>query len=303
MMSEINRNERINFLSKISLVLCFAIILWGAWVRISGSGDGCGQHWPLCKGELLPSLMSIETWIEFFHRAKSGAFGFLVLYIFYLGRKASKQIKTATSFTLFFTITEALLGAKLVLSNLVVNNASLERVVTSALHLSNTTFLITSVVACILFSGKNSLNYSFSLSRQTLTLYFCFLFIAITGSWAALSTQLFPSLSILEAIQKDLSGEHFLLQIRILHPICAIIFGGYLTWVLMKKFKDSSLINLLSKFSIPVTVCVGLITLVTLSPVPLKLFHLFCSTVSCAVIARAVMVDIPTAEAVGFQDQ
>lgn len=302
MMSEINRNERINFLSKISIVLCFAIILWGAWVRISGSGDGCGQHWPLCKGELIPSLMSLETWIEFFHRAKSGAFGFLILYIFYLGRKSSKQIKTATGFALFFTITEALLGAKLVLSNLVVNNASLERVVTSALHLSNTTFLITSVVACILFSGKNSINYSFKISKETLTLYFCFLFIAVTGSWAALSTQLFPSLSILDGIQKDLSGEHFLLQIRILHPICAIIFGGYLSWFLMKKLKSSSFMDLISRFSIPVTVCVGIVTLFTLSPVPLKIFHLFCSTLSCAVLARAVMVYTPTAKAVGFQD-
>ena len=55
------------------------IIAWGAWVRISGSGDGCGDHWPLCKGEAVPIGESVKTWIEVSHRYSTALFGLLVL--------------------------------------------------------------------------------------------------------------------------------------------------------------------------------------------------------------------------------
>lgn len=283
-------NEKIHLLSKVSFILCIAIILWGAWVRISGSGDGCGTHWPLCKGELLPSLTSLQTWTEFFHRAKSGAFGLLVLYIFFLGRRSSPSIKNATSYALIFTIIEALLGAKLVLSGLVVNNDSTERIITSALHLVNTSFLLTSLVACIVLSGRNAHQYSFSLSKHTLMLFSAYLIIAVTGSWCALSTQLFPSLSILDGIQKDLFGEHIILRIRIFHPLCAIFCGLLITSALSRKCRDSSMMDILTRVCFPVTLCVGIVTLLTLSPVFLKLIHLFCSTMSCSLLARALML-------------
>ena len=49
-----------------------AVILWGAFVRASGSGAGCGAHWPLCNGEVVPRAPALETMIEFTHRATSG---------------------------------------------------------------------------------------------------------------------------------------------------------------------------------------------------------------------------------------
>ena len=48
------------------------VILWGAYVRASGSGAGCGSHWPLCNGEVVPHSPRIQTVIEFTHRAMSG---------------------------------------------------------------------------------------------------------------------------------------------------------------------------------------------------------------------------------------
>ncbi len=30
------------------------VALWGAYVRATGSGAGCGSHWPTCNGEILP---------------------------------------------------------------------------------------------------------------------------------------------------------------------------------------------------------------------------------------------------------
>jgi heme A synthase len=48
-----------------------AVILWGAYVRVSGSGAGCGSRWPLCNGEILPLGAQAQTLIEFVHRVTS----------------------------------------------------------------------------------------------------------------------------------------------------------------------------------------------------------------------------------------
>jgi len=47
------------------LAYSILVILWGAYVRISFSGDGCGDHWPLCHGEVIPTAPSVKTLIEF----------------------------------------------------------------------------------------------------------------------------------------------------------------------------------------------------------------------------------------------
>ena len=44
------------------------VILWGAYVRVSFSGDGCGANWPTCNGQVLPGEMTTPTLIEFTHR-------------------------------------------------------------------------------------------------------------------------------------------------------------------------------------------------------------------------------------------
>src|ERR1017187_2983546 len=48
------------------------VVLWGAFVRATGSGAGCGNRWPLCNGVIVPHAPRIETIIEFTHRATSG---------------------------------------------------------------------------------------------------------------------------------------------------------------------------------------------------------------------------------------
>ena len=56
------------------VVLAFnlIVILWGGFVRASGSGAGCGAHWPVCNGQLIPRDAAIETLIEYSHRLTSG---------------------------------------------------------------------------------------------------------------------------------------------------------------------------------------------------------------------------------------
>src|ERR1700744_2689847 len=55
------------------------VILWGALVRATGSGAGCGNHWPLCNGQVIPVSPGIHTVIEFTHRMMTGGSTFVVL--------------------------------------------------------------------------------------------------------------------------------------------------------------------------------------------------------------------------------
>jgi len=55
----------------------YLLIILGAIVRITGSGLGCGEHWPLCNGRLLPPL-DLPTVIEYGHRLAALAVSVLV---------------------------------------------------------------------------------------------------------------------------------------------------------------------------------------------------------------------------------
>src|ERR1700761_4379335 len=90
-----------------------AVILWGAYVRASGSGAGCGSHWPTCNGEVIPRPHSAATIIEFTHRATSGlCLVFIVaqlvwaLRIFPRGHGARRAAGAAAA----FIVSEAAIG-------------------------------------------------------------------------------------------------------------------------------------------------------------------------------------------------
>src|SRR5438128_2443576 len=71
----------------------YLLIILGAIVRITGSGLGCGEHWPLCNGRLLPPL-DLPTMIEYGHRLAAAAVSGLVLalaaYAWWLQRGAGR---------------------------------------------------------------------------------------------------------------------------------------------------------------------------------------------------------------------
>ncbi|MBM3783132.1 MAG: heme A synthase, partial [Acidobacteria bacterium] len=112
-----------------------AVILFGAWVRIAGAGAGCGNHWPLCNGEVLPAAPQTKTVIEFTHRITSalcGVFGLAMIWF------TSGRARKAAILTMFFILVEGFVGAVLVKMELVENDASLSRAIVIALHLTNT---------------------------------------------------------------------------------------------------------------------------------------------------------------------
>ena len=129
-------------LSKYSLfVLAYNVfvILFGAYVRASGSGAGCGQHWPLCNGDIVPLNPRLETIIEFTHRITSGLSLVFILILFiwvFRSNKAGSRIRKAAGFALGFVIIEAIVGAGLVMFQLVEGNDSAARAAVIAIHLN-----------------------------------------------------------------------------------------------------------------------------------------------------------------------
>ncbi len=124
------------------------VILWGGVVRASGSGAGCGDHWPFCNGELIPTNPALNTIVEFAHRVSSGlalpAVVALVVGAFALFGRGSAVRKAAVASGAFIVL-EAGLGAGLVLFEYVAYNPSYARAVWMGAHLVNTLLLLASL--------------------------------------------------------------------------------------------------------------------------------------------------------------
>ncbi|MDE0151817.1 MAG: COX15/CtaA family protein [Bdellovibrionales bacterium] len=284
----------------ITLFLALFVILWGAWVRFSHSGDGCGMNWPLCHDEWIPES-SGKTWIEWFHRASSSVFGLFVLALTVFGFKyfpKNHKVRFWSLMTLVFTISEALIGALLVLKGLTGQNTSVLRLFILNAHLLNSLFLVGSLVFCL----RSSIEAFPIPFKKVGSLALMYIVIALTGSVASLSNTLFPSSSLTEGWLMDFDeNAPWIVPFRLWHPVVAVLIGGgvllYLFWsfkgfVSMKKNleksslqrssslrKQGSSLSINSPFLLMCFLCIGLltgaVTLFTLSPVVMKLIHLF----------------------------
>src|SRR3954462_15735228 len=77
-----SRHEKLNGFARyawITLGWNLLVILWGVFLRASKSGDGCGQHWLTCQGEVIPSAPELKTIIEFSHRITSSLAGIAII--------------------------------------------------------------------------------------------------------------------------------------------------------------------------------------------------------------------------------
>jgi cytochrome c oxidase assembly protein subunit 15 len=206
-----------------------AVILWGAFVRASGSGAGCGAHWPLCNGEVVPRAPALETMIEFTHRATSGVALLLVfalcLWVFREKPKGHPARRAAAA-SVFFILTEAAVGAGLVLFHLVGANDSVARAIFMAGHLANTFVLL----ACLTLAAHWCANDA-PLRREAVSRFgwvfaagaIALVGIGKSGAVAALGDTLYPAQSVLGGLAQDVSSTaHFLVQLRIAHPILAL---------------------------------------------------------------------------------
>jgi len=220
------------------------VILFGAWVRISGSGAGCGGSWPTCHGELMPPSVETKTLIEYSHRLTSGTLGLLsvVLVGWVWKAKASRRCKIASLVTLALVVVEALIGAGLVLRELVADDASAARAVVVALHLGNTLILAAAAGLVAFWSAPSvPMPVESSARRERsrevlrwgfLALLVVFMGVSMAGAVTALGDTLFPVAptsggGLFAHVRDDLaSSAHFLVQLRVLHPVLAVVLVG-----------------------------------------------------------------------------
>jgi heme A synthase len=269
-------------------VLAFnlGVILWGAFVRATGSGAGCGSHWPLCNGEVLPRAQQIETLIEFTHRATSGIAFLLVLGMLIWAWRIfprGHRVRSGALLSMLFMITEALVGAGLVLLELVADNPSTARASWISMHLVNTFLLLASLTLTAWWAtgGKSVRLHSGDINMWLLVIGLVgIIFLGISGALTALGDTLFPVTSLEEGIRQDFSpAAHFLIRLRIFHPAIAVIVSFYLilviSWITNKTKKEWN--RSFGRFTISIIMLqlfAGLINVILLAPVWLQLVHL-----------------------------
>lgn len=279
------------FAKYVWFVLAFnlGVILWGAYVRATGSGAGCGSHWPLCNGVVIPRPERIETMIEFTHRLSSGiAFLLVVAMLIWAWRIYPKGslVRKASVFSMFFMITEALVGAGLVLFELVADNASNARAFSISIHLVNTFILL----ACLSLtgwwaSGGQPVRIKSSDAKAWLLGlgFIGVLILGMSGALTALGDTLFPVSNLEEGIRQDFStSAHILVRLRIFHPTIAIIVSAYLVIVINWASRqigrsENRLLGRLVIGLLFVQLFAGLINVILLAPVWLQLIHLLLS--------------------------
>ena len=208
--------------AKAGLLLSIASILAGAFVRATGSGDGCGATWPTCKGKIIPALSDTSELIEFSHRSVSGVLLVVTLIIFAKTRKFQKGslIRTVTNYLTFFVIFEALIGAVIVIFEWVGLNSSLPRIIAVPIHLVNTFGLLGSYAILYKILQDDLQNIKNMFNKNFLLISSLFLLSGATGSITALADVLFPSASFVEGFLADFDRtSEVLTRLRILHPI------------------------------------------------------------------------------------
>jgi heme a synthase len=261
------------------LVWNLLVVLWGAFVRASGSGAGCGSHWPLCNGEVVPVAPRLETLIEFTHRVMSGVSLVAVAALWLWSRSAFSRAHRARKMALasvVFLITEALLGAGLVLFDYVDKNQSVGRAFYLSLHLANTLLLLAALALTAWFSREGARVHARRSALVVAALPIAML-VSATGAIAALGDTLFPATSLAQGFHQDFSGAaNFLLRLRVLHPAFAILGAVYFAAVSILVLRSHQAARLAACVLVLALaqLCAGAINVLLLAPVWMQITHL-----------------------------
>ena len=257
------------------LAFNLAVILWGAFVRASGSGAGCGPHWPLCNGQIIPRTQLSATLIEFSHRLTSGiavvSALVLVVWAFRVFPRGD-AVRRGALLVLASILTECAIGAALVVLRLVASNESLSRGLWLGAHLANTLFLL----AALSFSAWQATHPRRRRFPHPVLLLAIggFLCAAILGGFAALGDTLAAPTSLAENIRADFSSfSNVFVRIRILHPIVAGALG---IWLLVLAFKNTAAkwLSIVIAALVLFQFVVGVANIALATPIWLQLMHL-----------------------------
>lgn len=289
-MSHEKNITRLATLAKLTLFATLLVIVWGAYVRASGSGAGCGSHWPTCNGEIVPHPKSVKTLVEVTHRLTSGLDLLLVLALaFFSFRWLPKGHpgRWAGGLSLFFMITEAAVGAGIVLLEYVAENKSIARAWWMGLHLTNTFLLLAALGASVTLARGDAGTRGPWRKLDALlgALGASLLLVGISGAIAALGDTLFPASSLAAGFAADASPTaHVLLRLRVLHPVFALGGAGLALFSASKAHellasRDGKRAALVLGVAVSLQVAGGFLNLALLAPTWMQLVHLLLADV------------------------
>ena len=253
-----------------------AVVLWGAYVRAAGAGAGCGNHWPLCNGEVVPLSPGLNTLIEFTHRATSGIdLALIALLVIWAFRAFPKRhpARLGAVLSTIFLVTEALIGAALVLLEHVAGNTSVNRAYSLSAHLVNTLTLL----ACLTLTawwaaGNPRLRLRAKPAVLAGITLGSVMLLGVTGAIAALGDTLFPARTLAEGLSQDFSpAASVFVRLRWIHPVLAFLVA---LWVLRFALASGGRPGRVVAFLLSAQLFAGMINLLMMAPVWMQMAHL-----------------------------
>jgi heme a synthase len=263
-----------------------AVVAWGAYVRATGSGAGCGAHWPLCNGEVVPRSPPIDRVIELSHRLSSGLVLVLTGVLLVSAFRAYPRehvVRKGAAVAMGLMLSEALIGAGLVLFQLVAHDDSMKRAMSVSLHMCNTFLLLGATAltawwasggARLRVRGQGAVVWALGVPLAAMLL------VGVSGTVNALGDTLFPPASLAAGLAQDFTpGVHLFVRLRTIHPILALATGAAIVVAggIVRALRPSRPVRLLSRAAaalVVVQVAAGLLDVALLAPVWLQLVHL-----------------------------
>jgi|SRR5579871_2090382 len=295
------------------LVFTIAVVLWGAYVRATGAGAGCGNHWPLCNGEVVPRAAATQTLIEFTHRVMSGIDGLLILGLVpwaFLAFPRFHPSRLGAVLSSVFLTTEVLIGAALVKLEHVAQNASVGRAYSLSAHLLNTLTLL----ACLALTawwgaGGERLRLKGRAIRRAAPVLGVLVLVAWSGAIAALGDTLFPASSLQAALREDFNpAASIFLRWRPLHPLLALLAAAAVSWFAVhagSRFAKSRPFSRMVITLLGAQLTAGLINLWLLAPIWMQVVHLLVADllwISLILLAASTLQDSSIPADLQFDD-
>jgi cytochrome c oxidase assembly protein subunit 15 len=259
------------------------VILWGALVRATGSGAGCGNHWPLCNGVVVPIAPTLHTIIEFTHRQMVTLSVLTMIALVVWTWRATVKGMAARVFVVIagiLLLNEAFLGALLVKLGYVTGNRSTGRVIVLSIHLSNTLLLVAAITLTAVMLGTRQ-RWSDLKARgldKTIAVIglLATLIVGVSGSLAALGDTLFPARTLLAAFAQDIDAKGpMLLRLRGVHPLSAVIAAAFVAWLIVRARRrglgrvSNTVLGLLAAQFV-----LGIADVILLAPTWVQIIHL-----------------------------
>jgi len=297
------------------LAFTLAVVLWGAYVRATGAGAGCGNHWPLCNGEVVPRDPVVKTLIEFTHRAMSGLDGILIFLVMLWAFRAYPPrhlARRGAALSFGFVVTEALIGAALVKLEHVAQNASVGRAWSLSCHLMNTLALLACLALTAFWSTADT-SEDAQPSRQQARApvparwaassgLLLFVLTGISGAIAALGDTLFPAASLAAGFRQDFDpAASIFLRLRWFHPFLAVIAAAFLS---LYAARVAARVPAAKPYAgrfvalVGLQIAAGVLNLVLLAPVWMQIVHLLLADliwIAVVLLAAEVLRELPAA--------